>query len=588
MAGLWKHFRRRRIVQITIGYVAIGWAVLEGLDFLTGTFDWPVVVLRVATLLVATGLFVTLVVAWFHGEKGHQSAPPVEIALIALLVVVGVGASVNVVLRTPAIPTTEEPTDERGSSMRGSSMELKEGWVGVLPFSNLGSDSAQDFLVNGMSHEITTALGALGGLRVISPGSTAHFREREGLQWAEIAGQLGVASLVDGSVRVSGDALRVNAQLVDARTGEQLWAAQYDETLSTDVVFDIQSDVANRVAVAVLSETDPDAAQADRRPTDDLEAYQAYLRGIHAFGEGGPSGLTAAMAWFERALQRDPDFALAHAGYADAWLASAHFGTRPHIAFPRGLASARRALELDPELGDAHVVLADVLFHYEWDWAGAEREFLRGQVLGSAFSTTHWWYAGLLSALGRHEEAITEVEIARSLDPLSPLGHAFAGQVYAYAGRYEEGETALARALELNPAAAFAHANLAVLLHAAGRSAEAVEAASEAARLAPGPNLGLLAAIQGHAGQTTEARQTLVRLEAVADGLGEDRYVPPYTVAPAYAALGEVEKALDLLEESAELRDAALIWVNVNPLFDSLRSEPRYLALLTRMGLENR
>ncbi|MDX1493480.1 MAG: tetratricopeptide repeat protein [Longimicrobiales bacterium] len=579
MAELWEQFRRRRIVQIALAYVAVGWAILEGLDFLRGTFDWPVVIVRVATILVVTGLFVALVVSWFHGEKGHQRAPPVEIVLIALLVVAGLGASVTVMLQMPATQTAEEPVPQ-GAPVA----ELKEGWVGVLPFTNLSGDPDQDFFAAGMTLEINTALGSLGGLRVISWGSTAQFAERQGLEWRQIAGRLGVASLVDGSVRISGDALRVNAQLVDARTGEQLWAAQYDETLSAAAVFEIQTDVARRVAIAVMSTADS-ALSYDRRPTDNLEAYQAYLQGLHAFQGADPSGLTTAMVWLDRALELDPGFALAHAAYADVWLASAHFGTPPHLAFPNGLAAARRALELDPELGDAHVVLADVLFHYEWDWAGAEREFLRGQVLGSAFSTTHWWYAGLLSALGRHEEAIAEVEMARSLDPLSPIGHAFAGQVYAYAGRYDEGEAALERALELNPAAAFAHANKAVLLHAAGRPLEAVDAAREAARLAPGPNLGVLAALQAYAGEAEEARLTLSRLEALAGGLGDDRYVPPYTIAPAYVALGDLDRALDLLEESAELRDAALIWVDVNPMFDPLRAEPRYVALIQRMGL---
>lgn len=593
---LWDRLRQRRIVQRAIAYLAVAWALLEALGFLTENFAWHPAIPRAAVVLLATGFVVAMILAWYHGEKGHQRAPAREIVLLALTAFIGIAATGSVVVRTPtaASGTAAQPPHDN---------ELKDGWVAVLPFANLSSDTSQNYFAAGITQEITTALGRLRDLRVISPGSTLPFRERTGTALDEIGRRLGVATLVDGSVRMAGSLVRVNAQVVSARTGEQLWTDQYEGELTASAVFGIQSDIAASIAGAL--ESGPPASGAVppadvtagaaaspawprrslQRPTESLEAHNAYLQGLHAFHSTGPAGVRAAVSGFERAIELDPDFALAHAALAEAWLAYAHFGMPPHTAFPNGRRHAERALEIEPGIGDAHITLADILFHYEWDWEGAEREFLRGQQLGSAFSTAHWWYAGLLSALGRHEEAIRQVEFARELDPLSPMVHIFAGQVYGYARRYDEAEDALTRAIELNPGAAYGHATLAMVRRGQGRLDEAVVAAREAARLAPGPHLGLLAAILAEGGYPGEARDALSQAETIAAASTPQRYVPPYTMAPGYLALGQVDRALDLLDRGAELRDAALIWVNVNPLFDPLRPHPRFRGLIARLGL---
>ncbi|MDX1579779.1 MAG: tetratricopeptide repeat protein, partial [Gemmatimonadota bacterium] len=437
----------------------------------------------------------------------------------------------------------------------------------------------------GMTLELTTALNKIPGLRVKSPGSTARFRDRASLTSAAIADRLGARLLLDGAVQLLAEAVRVSWQLVDAPSDEQLAGDSYEATFTPDGIFDLQARIAARIAEALgLGVREPGLEPG--LGTDDLGAYQAYLEGLYRFEQAGAGGFQAAIPSYERAIELDPDFALAHAGLAEAWLASAHSGVLPELAFTEGIRHAEHAIALDPGLADAYTVQADSRFHYEWDWEGAERAFLLGLELQPTFATAHWWYAGLLAALGRFDEAEEQLDMARAKDPITtPVMAAFAGRVYYWAGRYDEAADAARRAIELSPTSAYAQATLGYIELRRGRVEEALAHFEEAAVLAPPAFLMSLANGLAAAGRREEALDALARLEAIAETLPPDRFVSPYQTAKAYAALGDVERALDLLEAAAEIRDASLVWVNVEPLFEPLRGGRRFRELLGRMGL---
>lgn len=573
-ASLWERLRRRKIVQRGIAYIAVSAAILEGLSLTQDTFGWPVGLMRAAFALLGTGFVVAMVLAWYHGEKGHQRAPLAERVLLAALVPLGLIAVAYAWRSAPAPPAASDP----GSP---------DGWIAVLPFETLGDEQQVAYFGAGMTLELTTALNRLQGIRVKSPGSTARFRDRAGLTPGDIAHQLGARLLLDGAVQILGDLVRVSWRLVDAFTDEQLSGDSFRAEFTPGAVFDLQARIAARIAAALeLGAGGPSEPEATP-PTENLEAWQAYLEGLYKFSRAGPAGFQEAIPAYERAIALDPEFALAHAGLAEAWLASAHSGVLPERAFGEGIRHAEHAIALDPGLADAYTVEADSKFHYEWDWAGAERAFLLGLELEPTFATAHWWYAGLLATLGRFEEAEEQFELARDKDPIpTPLMAAFSGRVYYWAGRYDDAARAARQALEVAPNSAFAQATLGYIELQRGRLDEAIAAFEMAAELAPPAFLMSLATGLAAAGRDEEARAALDRLERIAQGLPPDRFVSPYQTAKAYAVLGESERALDLLDAAAEIRDASLVWVNVEPLFDPLRDEPRFLALLEAMGLE--
>jgi len=397
---------QRKLVQWGLAYLAGGWLFLEAFGFVAENFGWPAVLVRSATVLLGFGFLATLVLAWYHGDKGAQRVKGPELVLLAGLVS-GAIATVVFVQRRAETQLTESPGGDQPAVFRA-------GWIAVLPFANLSGDPDDEFFGEGLTYEITAALERVGDLRVISPGSSRSFKDRADRTLTDIGGELGVALLLDGGLRVVGGQMRLSAQLVAAQTGEQLWSDSYDRELTTREIFDLQGEIAGQIAAALHAEQSfADREPSGSPPTENLEAYNAYLRGRYFFNRGSPGSVAQSITEYERALELDPEFALAYAGLAESWLTYAHGGVSPHEAFPKGLSRAREALELDSTLADVHTTLADAKFHYEWDWHGAEQEFLLGLELGSTHSTAHFWYGGLLLALGRFEEALQQMDRAR-------------------------------------------------------------------------------------------------------------------------------------------------------------------------------
>ncbi len=378
--------------------------------------------------------------------------------------------------------------------------------------------------------------------------------------------------------------MRINAQLIDAATDEHIWAEQYNREL-TDV-FAIQSDVALQIAGALHARLSPEErGRVERRPTENLEAYNLYLQGRYFWNKRTREGLETAIEYFERAIELDPEYALAWVGLADAHTIRADWGyISPEESLEASTAAATKALEIDETLGEAHIALAQIRTHQR-DWSAATAEFERGLRLSPGYATGHQWYGGHLASIGRMEEGIRELERARELDPLSLIIKTNLGWLLRWAGRYSESEAALRQTLELDPDFVGALQEIGFTFESQSRYEEAIASYKRAFDLSGGlMGHGELGHVYGATGRRAEALEMLRRLE----GEAKNRYVPPVEFAIIHSGLGNTDVAFDWLEEADRRRDVTLIWRIQTPGVAELRSDPRFAELLSNLGLGQR
>jgi eukaryotic-like serine/threonine-protein kinase len=455
--------------------------------------------------------------------------------------------------------------------------------VAVLPFLNFSADPENEFFADGITEDVTAQLSKIRSLKVISRTSVMPFKQRE-QSLREIGAKLDVATLLEGSVRRAGSRVRIVAQLIDAETDRHLWAQTYDREL-TDI-FAIQSDVALQIAAALEAELSAEEKRRIRKqPTDDLQAYQLYVLGQQCLTRWTQEGVDKGIEYLEQAVARDPDYALAHSAlgyvYTDMGLGVA--GALPSDeAFRRAKAAVARALEIDPGLAEAHAVLGYLRFGCDFDWAGAEVELKRAIELNPNSGNAYDYYGLLLSALERYDEALEMQHRAHELDPLVHRGIDIATTLLR-AGRYDEALRTVNRVLDVDPHFALAHATLGWSYALKGMPDQGIAALQKAVSLSPDSTLYLaqLGEAFGMVGRTEEAQEVLRQL----DELSAQRYVSPYHMAYVYTGLGEHERALDFLERACEERTGAVFGIKGSFLFTSLRSHPRFIALLRKMNL---
>jgi serine/threonine-protein kinase len=454
--------------------------------------------------------------------------------------------------------------------------------IAVLPLENLSRDPEQEFFADGMTEALILNLAQIRGLRVVSRTSVMGFKGvRKPL--SEIAGALGVDAVVEGSVARSGSRVRITAQLIEVARDTHLWARSYERDLSD--VLALQGEVAEAIVREIRGELslEEQSRLAETRRVDP-PAYEAFLRGRHHWNRRTEEEVKKGIAYFESAIARDPLYAQAYAALARAYDTMGTYSFIPPAeAFAKAAAAAARALELDPELAEAHTALGGVRFAYQWDWEGAESELRRGIVLSPSFADGYHWYSDFLCAMGRPDEAIAAIRRAHELEPLSLTINMSLGSCLFYARRYDEAIQQHQRTLELDPRFAPALRNLGGALEQKGLLDEAIETFRKAVALSRGDlsAAGLLAHAYGVAGRKDEARRILAELEAES----ANRYVSPYTLAAIHIPLGETEAALDKLERAFERRDRGIIWMKVSPRLDPIRAEPRFTDLLRRMRL---
>ena len=452
--------------------------------------------------------------------------------------------------------------------------------LAVLPLENLSGDSQQEYFADGMTDELITDLAQISALRVISRTSVMQYKGTHKPLRA-IAHELNVKAIVEGTVLRSGEHVRIAAELIDARTDSHLWARSYDRDLRD--ILKLQSEVARDITNEIRVKVTPQerARLAVAGPVN-LEAYEAYLRGRYHWSERTEDGLELAISYFKQAIQKDPTDALAYAGIADSYnaLGSNDF-LSPRQAFPQAKAAALKALEMDPNLAEAHASLAFAIWNHEFDWGRVESEYRRAIELNPGYATAYHWYAGYLSGMGRHAEAIVAIKKARELDPLSSRINANVGFILYCARQYDQAIAELRKAQEMDPGGDASYRYLGLVYVQKGDYQDAIAALERNNQLLAGRGGSALdlAYAYAAAGRQQEARRILGRQMKGS----KQNYVSALAIARVYAALGEKDDAFTWLQKAYEDRTIPLL--KVDPTLDSLRPDPRFRALLVSMKL---
>jgi DNA-binding winged helix-turn-helix (wHTH) protein/TolB-like protein/Flp pilus assembly protein TadD len=454
--------------------------------------------------------------------------------------------------------------------------------MAVLPFRSLTNDG--EYLGLGMADALITRLGSTKQLLVRSTGSVQKYAV-PGLDPVAAGRDLQVDSVLEGSIQTAGDRLRTTVRLLRVSDGSTLWAGTFDERLPD--IFSVQDQVSQRVAGALaLQLTEVQRSRLTRRDTSDSEAYQLYLRGRFFWNKRSRDGFERGAAYFRQAVEKDPAYALAYSGLADSYIGLTYYHyASPQAAMPLARAAALKALEIDDSLAEAHASLAHVKTNYEWEWAEAESLYRKAIALEPQYATAHQWFGiHYLAPMGRLEEAIAENRRARQLDPLSAVFNAFVGGALYFARRYDDAIEECRKTIDLHPDFGVAHWYLGRAYLQKGRHQEALAELQKAVALSGGSPLmkGTLGVGYARAGDRAAAERTLGELEK----LRAESYASALDFADIHAALGDRERAFRWLDQAAAERSFHLIYLKVWPELDPLRPDPRFKALILRLGLE--
>ena len=462
--------------------------------------------------------------------------------------------------------------------------------LAVLPFENFTGDPGQDYFSDGLTEEMISQLGNLdpAHLGVISRTSVMHYKHSpESL--SQIGQDLGVQYVIEGSVRRDSERVRITAQLIQVKDQSHLWAREYDRDL--DHLLELQGEIAREVANEIefsLSGRRPlvvvQESAATAPGTKTYEAYDLYLKGRYFWNKRTTEGFRTAAAYFLQAIDRDPNYGRAYAGLADTYgLMSTWYAGPQNELMPKARAAALRALALDEGLAEAHASLALIRENYDYDWPGAEKEFRRAIQLNPQYATAHQWYAEFLSWQGRFDEAIAESEQARQLDPLSLIIAADRAWIFYFSRQYDSSLKQCRAVLELDPN--FGHARDAMIPSylQLGRYDEAIEAINRTPDRDAEPwTLAWKAAVYERAGHVEEARRALAKIEKIS-GSRSDRVA---TLLVAYSGTGQKERVFELLQQAYSEHSNAVVQIKVDPMYDPVRSDPRFESFLRRLGLE--
>jgi len=571
--------KRRKVFKVGAAYLVVAWLAVQAASIGFPAFDAPPWVLRVFILVALLGFPVALVLAWSfdltaEGVKVDGSAQGGKrmLAIAAALVLLALGWYF-----------TGQPAFRRGdfAPAPANAAQISQKSIAVLPFENLSHDPDNAYFAQGIQDEILTRLAKIGDLKVISRTSTEKYKSAPD-NLRQIAAQLGVANILEGSVQKANDHVRVNVQLINALTDAHLWADIYDRKL-TDI-FAVESDVATNIAGRLQAKlTGSEQRAVSARPTDNPEAYQLYLRGRFFWSKRTGDDLQKSIGYFEQAIARDPNYALAYAALAQAQLLMPGYnGGSPKEWFPQAEAAAKKALLLDETSSDAHAALGMVKQLYDFDSPGAIAEFERAIALNPNDGDAHHWFANhALAATGKIDREIAEMKRALELDPLALIFNANLGQAYIYARRYDDAIAQLRKTVEMDNGFYFGHIMLGQALELGGHPADAMIEYRKALAQNDDP---FAKALLGHAlavaGQGDEARQLFGQLRKARD----QRYVEAYGLAIVELGLGDRISALDWLERGFEDRDGFdMAVIRIDPYLDPLHGEPRFDALAEKI-----
>ena len=588
MNELFRRLKQRKLVQWTLAYVAAAFALLQGIDIVAQRFGWPEQTMRFVIIALSVGLFVTLVLAWYHGERGAQRVTGTELLILALLLAIGGGLLWRFV--SIARGPTEQSAVARAPAESKSEINAKS--VAVLAFANLSDDKGSEYFSDGISEELLTVLQKIPGLHVAARTSAFSFKGKNATA-QEIGQKLGVAHLVDGSVRKAGDVVRIAARLTRTDTGEQLWSENFTRNLKD--VFAVQTELAQTIVAQLSGQLTSGAADptakaaiqaqvqaAEKGGTKNVEAHEHYLQGRFYTNRYSEKTAGEALAEYQRAVDLDPTFALAWAGLAQTHVWYCQFSSEVgRASFDAHLTRAResvaRALTLEPNLPEALRARADIQLSFDFDWKGASETLRTALTLAPADPALLIAAGNLATARGDAERGITLYRQAVALDRVNPQALSFLAFNLALTGQFAEARAEYARVVELNPAAPWAHAGLGLASLIKGRFEEAAVAAQDDA--GEWAQLLIVACARWGEKRIPESDAALAQLtETFAD-------TAAYQIAEVHAYRGEKDRAFEWLERARRQRDGGLAGMRRDPLLANLKEDPRWNAFLHTVGL---
>jgi serine/threonine protein kinase/Tfp pilus assembly protein PilF len=459
--------------------------------------------------------------------------------------------------------------------------------IAVLPFTHASNDPNTEYLSDGITESLINSLSQLPNLKVISRGSVFRYKLRDTTATPPdplaVGHDLNVSAVLIGRLTERGDNLSISAELVDVRNDRQIWGEQYNRRL-TDILA-VQEEISREISEKLRSKlTGEQQKRLTKRYTEDTEAYQLYIKGRYHWNRRTEEALSKAVEYLQQAIERDPNYALAYAGLADCYnLQTIYSGIPPRDGFPRGKAAAIKAMAIDDTLAEAHAPLAYVKQTYEHDLEGAEKEFKRAIELNPSYATAHQWYGEYLTMMGRLDESIAEKKKAQELDPLSLVINTTVGWTLYFARQYDQAITIYQKALDLDPNFFRAHLFLGQVYEQKGMYANAIAEFEQAISLSRQSTEAVGAL--GHAYAITGRRGEAQKIIADLKGMSNQKYVDSYSIAIIHIGLGEKDQAFAWLEKGYEDRSYFSLYANVDPVFDSIRADPRFASLTRRMGL---
>ena len=588
MGGFWAELKRRNVVKVGVAYCAAGWVAVQVASVLFPMFGAPAWILKVVTTLVILGLPLALVFAWAfeltpQGLKRSEDVRPDVLTTrdtgrLLNFLIIGVLAVALGLFALDRFVWDATPSDAAGASVETAKPAVvrTHSSIAVLPFVNLSNDPEQEFFSDGIAEELMSALARFKALKVAARTSAFSFKGKQA-DLREVGLALNVGTVLEGSVRKSGDHLRITAQLSDVATGYQLWSETYDRKL-TDI-FAIQDDITTRIVSALQVHLDEKAASTTP-PQLDPEAYQIVLRGRFHWNERSPEGLAKAAELLQEATRRAPQYAPAFSALADVYLSQYDYGVLSwEESTVRARAAATKALELDEDSAAAHTSLAHILLH-EWQWEAAEQHFQHAIELDPSYTLALHWYALCLTALGRAEDAVKTMQRAQQLDPLSVRINADLGMALVVAGKYEDAVTQVGRALELAPGRGGPLWIRGMALEQLGRF-DAAERDMKAAL----ESMSGYEAVKGSLGHLYAVSGRPVEAKALLSELIKQDTEVAFFAALICAGLNDTDAALTWLERAVDERSGSVRYLKIDPRLAGLRHEPRFRQLMERVGL---
>ena len=584
--NFFSELKRRNVVRMAGLYLVGAWLLVQVAGTLLPVFDAPAWVMKSLVGVLAVGLVPALIFSWVfeltpHGLKRDEDVKPEEsiapqtarrmnrLIIAVLVLALGYFAVDKFVLA----PRRAVASNESSSGVSTKS-------IAVLPFENLSEDKANAYFAEGVQDEILTRLAKIADLKVISRTSTQHFKSSpENLP--EIAKQLGVAHILEGSVQKANDQVRVNVQLIKAATDSHLWADTFDRRL-TDI-FAVESEIAQTIAETLQAKlTGSEKILLAQKPTANPDAYELYLKGRFFWNKRTGADLRKSIEFFQGAITKDPGYALAYAALAQAWiLLPSQNAAAPKDCGPPAEEAIKKALALDETCSDAHAALGELRASYEFDYVGATLAFDRAIQLNPNDATARHWSGMNMGSLGNIAGEVAQMQRAVALDPLSLIINTNLGRALIHAHRLDDAIAQLHRTIELNAGFAYAHRTLGMALEFEGKTADAISEYEKALSL--GEDIAapaMLGHLYGKIGRRVEATKFLRQLQAES----ARRYVDPFWLAIVYVGLGDREHAMGALEQGyADRSGDELSYLRIDPLLDPLRGDPRFEALAEKI-----